>query len=401
MADTENFDVKVFEANLEEPCKLDKVSCNFIPEVTKVKDGSDYPGKTLYEMVISIQKYLHQNSIFWKIIDDPEFRDVCTVLDNVMKERVERNIGMVRKQANYIDYSVENDLWDKGILGEGNPDELRDTVLFLLGINLGLRAGDEHYNLRRNGIDKPSQLSFERARYGKCCLVYREDNVTKTNDGGLNSLRKEHKIVWVYPSENKIRCPVQIVDQYISLLPPPTPKTKKNNFYLQSLEKTNPAQWYGEQVVGRHTLTKVVGNLLKCVKPGVFYSNHSLRKSGPTRLFQAGVDRKIVKKFTGHKSDAIDKYQVTSDEQREVLSKVISGEKVCESGSNDVQIEEPKLEVNVKKINDSSIGPQVCQCSKKAVTLHKTDEVGSIISQLLASRKGGKATVRLEIEVSD
>ena len=92
LLDVVNFDYKVFDTDLRNVETLTKESfihamCIFIPSVTKVKDGSDYPGKTLYEMVTSIQKYLHQNKVPWKIIDGPEFIDVKNVLDNVMKER--------------------------------------------------------------------------------------------------------------------------------------------------------------------------------------------------------------------------------------------------------------------------------------------------------------------------
>ena len=59
------------------------------------------------------------------------------------------NIGMVKKQAGMITDNNQNDLWGKGILSEENPDQLHSTVLFLLGLNLGLRGGDEHYALRR------------------------------------------------------------------------------------------------------------------------------------------------------------------------------------------------------------------------------------------------------------
>ena len=31
---------------------------SILAEVTKMKDGSDYPGKTLYQLCVSIQKYL-------------------------------------------------------------------------------------------------------------------------------------------------------------------------------------------------------------------------------------------------------------------------------------------------------------------------------------------------------
>ena len=309
------------EANLEDLCSLSKRAlchslCRFIPEVTKVSDGTDYPGKTLYKMITSIQKFLHQNKIFWKLLDEVDFYDVRMVLDNVMKERAEQNVGGCVKQASYISLDTENILRD-------SPDKLRDTVLFLLGINLGLCAGDEHYNLRHDIVEKASQLPFERAENGQRCLVYREDSLTKTNDRGIGHFKKEQKIIWVHPSENELGCPVRIVDKYMSLIPPVTKKSKKDNFYLHSLEKPTPAQWYGEQVVGKHTLTKVVGEMLKDVKPGVFHSNHNLRWSGTTRLFQAGIDRKIVKEYTGHVSDAVDKYQIMSAAQKERLSEIL------------------------------------------------------------------------------
>ena len=112
----------------------------------------------------------------------------------------------------------------------------------------------------------------------------------------------------------------------MSLCPPVTKKTQKANFYLRSLECTNPAQWYSSQVVGMNTLRKTVGELLKSVELDGFFSNNSLRQTGTSRLFQAGFDRKIVKEYSGHRSDAIDRYQVTSESQKQQVSKVLAGE---------------------------------------------------------------------------
>ena len=100
-------------------------------------------------------------------------------------------------------------------------------------------------------------------------------------------------MIWVFLSDDVTCCPVRIVDKYMSLLPEVGPKTKKFNFYLRSLEKPNPAQWYGEQVEERHTLTKVVGRVMKNVDIGYFVSNHSLRRTSTTRLLQAGIDKKL------------------------------------------------------------------------------------------------------------
>ena len=92
-----SLDMKVFDANLENLGSLHKSDlCHaltkFIPEVTKL-NGDDYRGKSLYEMVVSIQKFLNQYDLAWKLIDEPEFLDIKTVLDNVMKEWVKANIG--------------------------------------------------------------------------------------------------------------------------------------------------------------------------------------------------------------------------------------------------------------------------------------------------------------------
>ena len=393
-----NFDVKIYEADLERVELLTKENlvyalCMFIPEVVKM-DGTDYPGKTLYEMVTCIQKHLHQQKKFWKLLDDREFSEVRTVLDNVMKERAKANIGVVKKQAGYISLEIEKSLWEKNVLGEDTPDKLRDTVLFLLGINLGLREGDEHYDLRRETKQKPSQISFERAPNGQRCLVYREDTVTKTNDGGLGSIKKERKVVWVYPSEDINKCLVRLVDKYMSLLPEVGPKTKKPNFYLRSLEKINPAQWYGEQVVGRHTLTQVVGRLMKNCDLSYFVSNHSLRRTGATRLLQGGVDRKTVKEFTGHTSDAIDKYQVTSHNERAQISKILNGEVAHKTT-------EPCLEMSVKDVGNDKVKTCECNCKKQTLKLSETGQLGSVIQGLMDSRKGSKTVIKLEIEFSD
>ena len=71
--------------------------CRFIPEVNRKKGKGPYLGRTFYMLVISIQKYLHVNKIYLKIIDDTEFEDhrPINILDNVMKERTEMNKGLL------------------------------------------------------------------------------------------------------------------------------------------------------------------------------------------------------------------------------------------------------------------------------------------------------------------
>ena len=222
----------------------------------------------------------------------------------------------MKKQAQLITPAFEEKLWENNV-------QLHSTVLFLLGINLGLRAGDEHYDLHHNSEAKPSQISFRCNSKNVKCLVYQEDTTTKANDRGLKHMRNEHKIVWVYPSSDITRCPMRLTEKYISLCLPVGPKTKKMNFYLRSLERPTVNRWYREQVLGINSIRKVIGELLKNVKLDGYFTNHSLRWSGTTRLFQEGVDRKLIKEYTGHHLDAVDAYAITSEQQREELSKII------------------------------------------------------------------------------
>ena len=403
------FDVILSELDIDVKATITKSGlshalCMFLAEVTK-KDGKPYPGKTLYELVVCLQKSLNQRDIPWKLIEDPAFLDVKTVLDNVMKERARDNIGMVKKSAEFISVEFENELWRSGTLGEDTPDKLRDTVLFILGINLALRAGDEHHDLQRDSPSKNSQLSFERdGASGKRCLVYREDTVTKTNDGGIGNMKKECKVVWIFPSQNVSRCPVRLIDKYMSLCPEVTEKSKKTNFYLRSLEKTNPAQWFGTQPVGKNTLAKTVSKLLKSAKLDGYFTNHSLRRTSGTRLFQAGVDKKIVKEITGHVSDALDKYQVTSMQQKENVSRILNSN---DDDKNEVEVEKiakmqvkpivPSLELSVTNNSDKAQMALNCNCSRQQFQVGNGDQLACMIKELISQRKSGKAKIKLEI----
>ena len=112
--------------------------------------------------------------------------------------------------------------------------------------------------------------------------MYIEDTVTKTNDSGLASLHKDRKIVWMYPSSDITRCPVRLYDKYVSLCPPITSDKQRSNFYLRSMDKPNPGQWYTRQVVGQNTLRKSVKETLKSAELDGYCTNHSLRRTGTT-----------------------------------------------------------------------------------------------------------------------
>ena len=404
---TFNYDAPIYFADLRDLSTLTKDNlqhalCRFIPEVTKKRGEGLYPGRTLYQMIVSIQKHLFINKLKWKIIDGDEFEEVRTVLDNVMRECTEANIGVNQRQADIISYEDEENLWKNNILGEDTPNKLRDTVLFLIGLNVYLRACEEHYSLRRDMPDQKSQFSFQTNAEGVRCLVYQEDSITKTHDGGLKDMRRDRKVVWVYPNKiNPARCPVRLVSKYMSL----GPKTHKRcNFYLQSLQRPTPIQWYGEQVVGIHSIAKVVKTLMEEGNIPGFFTNHSTRRTGGTRLFRAGVPRKLVKEVTGHASDAVDKYQITSDKQREELNTIIARKPEVQNEQSNIESEASKkkssIESDTAKVTVSEIDLHpTCKCNLNSSV--NASNVGEMITKIVEQSKGkGKTVIKLEIEIS-
>ena len=202
-----------------------------------------------------------------------------------MQDHAAMSVGMVKCQAEVISLDYENTLWERNILSEDSPDRLRNTVLYLLGVNCTLRAGDEHYMLRRPGGCTTSQLSFEFNSDGDKCIVYREDNMTKTNRGGLKDMKKECKVVWIKPNVNVNRCAMQLIGKYLSLLPL---EGEKPNLYLQSLKRPKPYCCYSTSPVGINRIRKTVGEMLRNAGLDGFFTNHSLCRTCATRLFQAG-----------------------------------------------------------------------------------------------------------------
>ncbi len=156
--------------------------CSFINEIRR-KDGGEFPPKSLYEIVLLIQFKLEKRGLMWKLVDGVDFTRVRFTLDNVMKKRAESG-NCDRKSADPISFQDEESLWNAGVLGEERPVQLRETVLYLIGLGCALRSGEEHRRLRAPGFD--SQLSVEtQPLTGKRYILYKEDTRSKTNQGRI------------------------------------------------------------------------------------------------------------------------------------------------------------------------------------------------------------------------
>ena len=75
--------------------------CRFITEIKKV-NGEDFPGKTLYDIVVCVQFHLETLGYSYKLINEEAFRDLKFTLDNTMKHRTVAAIGTIMRQAEVL-----------------------------------------------------------------------------------------------------------------------------------------------------------------------------------------------------------------------------------------------------------------------------------------------------------
>jgi hypothetical protein len=261
-----------------------------------------------------LQRFIRETRPDVNLFKDPAFAGFQRTLDGELKRLRSLGLGVKKKQAEPISIEEENLLWERGLLGEGNPQALLDTVLFLCGIHFALRSGEEHRSLQL------AQFELVIPKEGCAHLIYTE-NYSKNNQGGLQHRKVKPKCVTCFANEkNPERCLVRLYQVYLSHRP-----ADVKPFYLTPLRKQKGEIWYSKVPVGHNTLSQTVGRL--CKQAGIvgFKTNHSLRVTSATRLFQSGVDEQLIMSHTGHRSvDGVRFYKRISEEQKKTVSGILS-----------------------------------------------------------------------------
>ena len=108
-----------------------------------------------------------------------------------------------------------------------NPEQLLNTVIFMVGKGFSLRAGKEHHVLRAPPFN--SQFKFMK-HDGQIFIRYNEDIGLKTNKGGIKHRKIEPKEVDLFPTDQELCCLVRIILKYLSVLPA---NRNCKSFYLQ------------------------------------------------------------------------------------------------------------------------------------------------------------------------
>ena len=80
-------------------------------------------------------------------------------------------------------------------------------------------------------------------------------------------------------------------------------------------------------------LQKMVPNLFKSTGIDGYYTNHSLKATAATHLFEAGVDEQLIMQRTGHSSTAVRPYKRIGEKLQPLTSDVLNN---TVSGTNNV-----------------------------------------------------------------
>ena len=298
-----------------DPSLLNTHLTRFAVEARKA-NGEQYPPSSIHQLLCGLLRHMREiNPLCPNFLNkkDAQFTQLHHSLDVQFNKLHSSGIGRQVKHAETISGQEENTLWEKRALGLDNPTALQNAAFFTVGKMLCLRGGIEHRGLKLSQFQRRSQPDH---------YVYVE-NVSKNRNGSFKQLHVKSKTVPIYACpEAGVKCPVNILDFYFSKLP--AKAFEDDVFYVRPLKDvpSDPsAPWYSAVPIGKHTLNDKVKKM--CLEAGVQgnKTNHSLRATGATRMYQSGIPEKVIQERTGHRSlEGLRSYERSSEQQHQIAS---------------------------------------------------------------------------------
>ena len=145
---------------------------------------------------------------------------------------------------------------------------------------------------------------------------------------------------------------------------------------MRALAKPKGEIWYYKKAVGRETLGNVVKKIMKKTGFEGHYTNHSLRRSSASRLYDAGMPEQVIQETTGHRSsDGVKAYKCTSSSLKRKASEILQG-----------NLPKTKGDAKSKSMDDKPTDCEVDECvllgysSQRLVNVIATTETKICIS---------------------
>ena len=233
-----------------------------------------------------------------------------------MKDVHREGIKNLKKAKQGFSSEEEQQMWQKGVLGNTTAKILTDTIYFYNGKIFGLRAGEHR-------IIRPRDFVI-----GDDFIQYTE-NASKTHQGhGLLDLKKNPRVIKHFcekcsKGEEHTRCLVRMYRQYLELVE--CLRIKDSAYYFQAYTDKYELK---NIPLGIHSLNKIVPSLCEkaCLERR---TSHCLRVTCASRLFNENEKEELIRGRTGHTSDALFRYEKPNKQQELEVSNLL-GPPECE-----------------------------------------------------------------------
>ena len=186
-------------------------------------------------------------------------------------------------------------------------------------------------------------------------------DASKNNQGGINDHKYDKKVVRTYQNKvNLDRCVVKLYLEYMSHSP--TDPKFADYFYLRPLAVPRGNVWYSCQPIGRQKLGTIVADMASRIGLKGRITNHSLRATAASRMYQSNIDEQLVMERTGYHSNCVGSYKRTSSAQLQNVSEVLCGNATSAPSVFEPMVKKPCVE-NVQKVevkNDQNHANNVC-----------------------------------------
>ena len=307
---------------------LDRLLSEFFMKATRV-DGHPFEPDTLNSIRNSLQRVLVDRGCKVDLKTSNEFATSRKVLVAKRKSLVKCGKGSKPNAARPLTDEEVDVLYEKGYFGTHEPEALQRTVWWCLSIQYGYRARDESRKLLWSDVSIGNEVD------GTEYLVWECERGTKTRNGAqVNSFQRPfNPKAWAVGGP---RCPVSIFKLYESHRPKEA-CTKESPFYLtirreQSFNHMVDDCWYKDSPMGKNELGKFLSSARSLLPSRTGnrgrISNHSVRKTGITRLMEENIDPLLVKQISGHKRvESLLSYYTASTKQQKCMSRILCDSK--------------------------------------------------------------------------
>ena len=300
------------------PQTLDRYVSTYLMQVKKM-NGDDYEPDTLTSIHRAINRKLEEEGYKFSLIRSEEFSTSKKVLEARGRELKKAGKG---NQPNKADALTENDeerLWPTGQLGFASPEQLINTVWFFNTKLLGFRGSHESRQL------KWGDVSLVEGETGEKHIEFNERE-TKTRTGNSTHLRPFKPKMFRNPT-NPDRCPIRAYELYASKRPIDIMKPSDPFYLAVNAKVTTPsAPWFKRSPMGHDRISAFMPRMAKAAALIGKKTNHSVRRTMCTKLFQSGVPPTMIAQLSGHKNvQSLSHYATASYDQQCGMCNILQG----------------------------------------------------------------------------